>query len=523
MEQRENRYQELTRYIGLEVSDLAVLDELGRMLRSDFAALADAFYERTRQHPTLHALFRDDAQITRLKTSLVHWMEEFFFAARDERYWEGRARVGRIHISVGLPQRFLVAAMSQFREMFAARCAELRDPLAAASVLHRAVDLELGVILEGYRVVYEDRLEKLETISDQGLIPEAKHYIRAVELAPLIIIGLDVEGRIRLFSPEAERVTGLKLDEVLGQPFVDVLMPEYARDEAREIIRHAVPLESRGMAWETDLLARSGRLKRVALQVSEIGHEEVAFFAIGRDVTEERVRQKRLAQTERLAAVGTLAAGLAHEIRNPLNGALLHVTFLERALAKNPIGPEAEDAVRLVGDEVRRLSALVRDFLVFARPSASKIAPVSVSRLVQRVVELLASEALAARTELRVDGPSSEIVVDLDEAKIKQALLNLGRNAIESLATQDGGTIVFRTRREPWRVFIEVEDDGPGLPSPDAPIFDAFFTTKANGTGLGLAIAHRAVTDHGGAIDVSSRPGQTIFRMTLPMDRMEAA
>jgi signal transduction histidine kinase len=95
-------------------------------------------------------------------------------------------------------------------------------------------------------------------------------------------------------------------------------------------------------------------------------------------------------------------------------------------------------------------------------------------------------------------------------------------NALDALAPAGTGNIVMRARRTPRAVVVEVEDDGPGLPSPDAPIFDAFFSTKATGTGLGLAITHRIVTDHGGTVDVESHPGRTCFRFTIPVGRDDA-
>jgi signal transduction histidine kinase len=116
-----------------------------------------------------------------------------------------------------------------------------------------------------------------------------------------------------------------------------------------------------------------------------------------------------------------------------------------------------------------------------------------------------------------LDLPSRELEIVADGAKLEQVLLNLLLNAIEALAPSGAGTVVLRARRLPRHVTIEVEDDGPGLPSPDAPIFDAFYSTKATGTGLGLAICHRIVTDHSGTISVDSRPGRTVFSVTLPI------
>jgi signal transduction histidine kinase len=216
--------------------------------------------------------------------------------------------------------------------------------------------------------------------------------------------------------------------------------------------------------------------------------------------------------------VGTLAAGLAHEIRNPLNGARLHLTFLERGLKRAGVADaDALDAVRVVGDEIRRLDELVSEFLDFARPKPLDKKLQSLRALCDRVIQLVAPAAEAARTRVALDFPATDLQIEVDGAKVEQVLLNLLNNAVEATGPAGGGAVVVRVRRQPRRALVEVEDDGPGLPGPDAPIFDAFFSTKSNGTGLGLAIAHRIVTDHGGTIDATSRPGCTIFRVGLPL------
>jgi len=131
---------------------------------------------------------------------------------------------------------------------------------------------------------------------------------------------------------------------------------------------------------------------------------------------------------------------------------------------------------------------------------------------------LVAAAAKAANVELTCDLPSSDVEFPADAAKLTQVLLNLLNNAVEAAASTGGGAVRLRGRRGPRQVFIDVEDDGPGLPSLEAPIFDAFYSTKAGGSGLGLAITHRIITDHRGTIDVSSRPGKTSFQIALPLE-----
>ena len=168
-------------------------------------------------------------------------------------------------------------------------------------------------------------------------------------------------------------------------------------------------------------------------------------------------------------------------------------------------------------EEIRRLSELVSEFLDFARPKPLEKKVHAIRELCERAVQLVTPSARAGGIAIGLDLPESEIELEADGAKLEQLLLNLLQNAVEATAPTGGGSVILRVRRQARRVAVEVEDDGPGLPSPDAPIFDAFFSTKPQGTGLGLAIAHRIVTDHGGDIDVTSRPGRTIFRIALPI------
>ena len=229
-------------------------------------------------------------------------------------------------------------------------------------------------------------------------------------------------------------------------------------------------------------------------------------------------RQARLQrrQEERLAAVGTLAAGLAHEIRNPLNGAQLHLAFLARALSGAGSQAEMGEAVQVVSDELRRLATLVSEFLDFARPRPLSIKATMIAPLCERVLQRIDAAAKTHGIRVTADLPTKDVVVQADPAKLEQVLFNLVQNAVEALASRRTGRVVVRVRRKPRAVTIEVEDDGPGLEMPTAPIFDAFYTTKAAGTGLGLTITHRIVSDHGGGIEVSSKPGATVFRVSLP-------
>jgi signal transduction histidine kinase len=217
-----------------------------------------------------------------------------------------------------------------------------------------------------------------------------------------------------------------------------------------------------------------------------------------------------------LATAGMLAAGLAHEIRNPLNGVSLHLSVLERALAGTPNVPSAAaDAIAVLRTETKRLSVLVTDFLEVARPRQLVRVECDLNEIARGVAALQELELEGRAITLRLEPSPEPAVAELDVERIKKALVNLLHNAVE--ATGGHGSVVLRVRRTPSHAEFDVEDDGAGFAALHAPIFDAFYTTKERGTGLGLSIVQRVVSDHGGEVVYTTQPGRTVFTVRLPI------
>jgi len=519
---------ELLRYVRFTSKDTELLRSLRPKAAPHFERIAIEFYDRIREHEGAHDVFTGEEQIARLQRSLARWMDRLCSGPHDTTYFSETAKIGRIHVSIGLPQRYMFGAMALIRSSLARVVDETMGDQAQVcrEALHRALDLDLAVMLESYNEHFLARLRQREKFEraelDQTLRRTQHRYVNAVELARVMIVGLDRHGQIRLFNREAERVTGLGREEVLDKRFVDVLVAGPLQEEHGVLLRSM--LEQRDTAPTTQdldsvVLTRASKMREVRWQLAYAPglDDDVVVFAIGRDMTDENALELRVRQVEKLAAVGTLAAGLAHEIRNPLNGAQLHVTFLERGLRKSGASSEQLDALRIVTDEIRRLGELVSEFLDFARPKALDLKPCSLRSICERAVQLMMPSAEQQGTKVSFDAPAYDIVFGLDGSKIQQVLLNLLQNAIEALDGSSDGSVTLRYRRKPRHAVIEVQDNGRGLPDPDAPIFDPFFSTKPLGTGLGLSIVHRVITDHGGTIDVESQPGKTIFRVNLPI------
>ena len=236
-----------------------------------------------------------------------------------------------------------------------------------------------------------------------------------------------------------------------------------------------------------------------------------------RNATDRRELQRRAQRAEKLAAVGTLAAGLSHEIKNPLNAAALQLTVLERRLKRIPnLPPDTFEPLGLVQSEIKRLASFLDEFLQFARPRELARASIDIAHLILEVVDFLQPQASASQLVLDVETPPLPSL-PADEPKLRQALVNLVLNAIQ--ATPAGGTVRIVTGREDDDLCICVDDSGPGVPAAVRNrIFEPFFTTKDAGTGLGLPLVHAIVQQHGGTIALETSPaGGARFHLRLPL------
>jgi signal transduction histidine kinase len=329
-----------------------------------------------------------------------------------------------------------------------------------------------------------------------------RRHREVVEAVPAFVLALDGQGRIALWNRRLEEVTGMPREKMIGQPGEALIGTGGVR-------RLGAKDGERLVRWE-----------RAQVSVPAGGREgarETWTYAVGADVTSEQEMLRRALRAERLAAVGTLAAGLAHEVRNPLNSAALQLEVLQRRLAKNEAVRDATLPVTTaISDEIRRLERLVTEFLSFARPSPLELHPTALAQLCAEELAFSAPEAEAAGVEVVQEIASDLPSLQVDPQRLRQVLRNLVRNAVEAMP--DGGRLTVRARRAGDSVEIDVADTGVGF-GDESPIFDAFFTTKAKGTGLGLSIVHRIVSDHRGTVSVRSRPGDTCFTISLPVTK----
>jgi signal transduction histidine kinase len=251
-----------------------------------------------------------------------------------------------------------------------------------------------------------------------------------------------------------------------------------------------------------------------------------AFLYVLRLLHRTRLLEAQAQMDDRLAFVGALAAGLAHEIRNPLNVLSMNLQMLEEELGDRGAGElgDAKLFVSALQGEIRRLSNLVNNFLTYARPHQPRFENKDLNAILRDLCVFLRPEFERAGLNLKQDLSPYLPPVDLDEGLIRQAVMNIVINAIQVL--KEGGTVSVASKVGPQgEAVVTIEDDGPGIaPADRERIFDVFFSNRGGGTGLGLPIAARIMQAHGGSVTVDSEPGQGArFVLTLPRRHSEAA
>ena len=394
----------------------------------------------------------------------------------------------------------------------------LRVGLSAAALKaeERRVGLRLGV-LAGLLAVLGVAGAGLVTVrQNYALLDEAYAHIqvysrRILEQMADAVVATDPQGRIEVFNQAAERLFGLTAGQAMGRTCRDLLGGEMSVLE-----------QTLGSGEEVQgriCRCRSPQGRDLVLSVSTSlirdGQGQVETgVAVIQDLTERTALEADLRRRERLAAMGELAAGVAHEVRNPLNAIGLIAQRLEREFAPAADREEYLGLARTVRGEVERVDRIVAQFLRFARPPALVLRDVDLESVIEDAVRVVEPRARQKGLGIeRAFGGAGR--VRLDREQVVQALLNLLNNAVE--ATQEGRVRVTTRPGEGW-VEVEVEDTGQGiLPDDLERIFDLYFTTKPEGTGLGLSLVQRIAAEHGGRVEVRSQPRQgAAFRMRLP-------
>lgn len=365
-----------------------------------------------------------------------------------------------------------------------------------------------------------DRLDKLDSdsvqaqflrlASERGLLETIFHALREG------ILVLDAEGRIVYANRGACRLLGVDEEAVIGQPMA----------------RHLREIE-----WESLLRLDEREWARMASREVEIMHPEHRFLElyltpmenptdgrtgvvmILRDVTRERDHAAEIVESERLNAILLLAAGVAHEIGNPLNSLNIHLQLMDREVRKLPEEhrPGMAELLQVARGEISRLDQILSQFLKAIRPSLPSFERHGLPEVLAETLEALSAEIRDRKVVVEVEPQEGLPPAWLDPGQARQAFFNVIRNAIQAMT--GGGVLRISFVSSDRQVGVVFQDTGPGIPPGRmGDLFEPFRTTKADGHGMGLMIVQRILRDHGGTVMVDSRPGGTRIQLNFPRD-----
>ena len=373
-----------------------------------------------------------------------------------------------------------------------------------------AVALLSGSLAESVRSAGA-RLEQASTkIADLQALNQ-----HVIDSLPSGLVTTDTSQRILTFNHAAEAITGLTFPVVVGRPVADVLqLPPRIVEALDGGLTERIARRTEFRYTTAD--GRGGIDLGLSITHLETPGGRAGFLVTFQDVTEIKKLEREVRMQQRLAAVGEMAAGIAHEIRNPLASMSGSIQILRHEL---PLSAEQEQLMDIVLRESERLNTTIRSFLAYARPQRFQIARLDLRRALNDTALLLRNSAeVRDGHSIDVDVPASELWYEADEGQIKQIVWNLATNGLRAMP--DGGRLRLIGSFEPSSegVVITVQDEGIGIPAEELDVlFQPFHGTFAKGSGLGLAIVHRIVTDYNGEIQVSSRPGAgTTVSVRLP-------
>jgi two-component system sensor histidine kinase HydH len=417
------------------------------------------------------------------------------FAPREEPYggFNGQARGASYVIFVGLNMAPVQAAHDQ----------DTRNTIITAAVLllisiAGIVSLMLAL---GYRSARAS-LSRVKALSDS-----------LVEHMPVGIVAVDSDERIMVFNDTAETLFGRTAEAVIGKPSSEILPPA-CLDMLRGLAHERPIIEK-----EFDCPIGEGRMVPIEMIAAVLRDDEggmIGRIVLFRDLSELQHLRKEVERSQRLAAVGSLAAGVAHEIRNPLSSLKGFATYFRQRYGGVPDDVKVAD---IMIQEVDRLNRVITELLEFSRPMELKRKAVDLAGLVRHTLGTIEGQARGEGVTVQSNLPPGLPLAYVDPDRMTQVFLNIFLNALA--ATDRGGVLTVDVARQDDNTLrVSVADTGTGIRKEDiGRVFDPYFTTKPSGTGLGLAIVHRIVEAHGGEIRLESEPGKgSAFTIFLPIE-----
>ena len=438
----------------------------------------------------------------------------------------------RLGVSTTLLRREILAGVEQSLIL-----AGLALPLAwlvALGLAHRVLKriralgtevdrLRRGELAAGAGIASGDEFQELssqlqrlgqEIAADRiAALSERAHLQEVVDRLEDGVVLLGPARTVLFFNTAAEGVVGRPLDQAVGIP-IDTLLP------AAHPLRPFCCSDGAGGGARdaTVVLTEHGRQKQFLVSVFPVGDggRALGTVVLLKDLASVKVVQSLVSYSAKLAALGRLTSGVAHEVRNPLNAMMIHLELLREKLGDSP--GDAQQSLEIIGSEIHRLDRVVQGFLRFMRPQEVSLKALDLNALLTSVGALLEAEWASRRIRFVWSLDAGLPSIDADEELLRQAFLNILQNACQAMP--DGGAVAVRTERDGRDMIrVSIADEGVGIAPEDVDkIFKLYYTTKPDGTGIGLSIVYRVIQLHDGSIEARSEPGRgTTMIVGLPV------
>ena len=331
------------------------------------------------------------------------------------------------------------------------------------------------------------------------------------------ILVVDEDGEVQYANESGRRMIGLKEVDV-GATLLWRLIPGL-RDSLG--LEEGEPLRDSISSRELELTYPDQRFVRIYfLPFKEpVGDEEKQFVVMLSDITSEKISKDETIESEKIASILLLAAGVAHELGNPLNSLTIHLQLMERQLSKIEASPNSEklgNSLEVCRGEVERLDGIIKNFLEAIRPQEPDMQVLDLSLVLEEVFEVVGSELNDRGITVEVEVVAEPPIVRVDRNQMKQVFFNLIKNAMEAM--KPGGTLKIVSRSDEEKVYLQFGDSGAGIRQSElSRVFQPYHTTKKSGSGLGLMIVQRILRSHGGQVGIDSQEGVgTVVTLELP-------